>query len=358
MQAMSLTGEAQLALVDHELPLVLWATDSALRLTSLFGTGLPDLPSDPTPFLGQPVDHYFATTGVPHELVARSLAAHRQALAGTSFTYKRELWGQSAVVQVEPLRDVAGRVVGCLGGIIPLTAPVRLLHEVQAARNRLQSLSAQLLQAQEAERRAIARELHDEIGEELTVIQLQLQDLLEGDPAQLPANVEETIATVERVLDQVRDMALDLRPAQLDDLGLAEALRWYLERHAVRAGLKVVLDVPPLIPRPPAQVETTRFRIAQEAVTNILRSAHASHAWVSVTYDADALTLIVRDDGRGFDVGAVRSQLQHGASLGLLNMEERAALLGRRCTIESTVGRGTLVRAWLPLRLPDTEETS
>ena len=228
----------------------------------------------------------------------------------------------------------------------------QLLREVQDGRDRLQTLSTQLLHTQETERRVIARELHDEIGQELTIIQMNLQDLLDADPERLPEQLEDSIAIVERVLAQVRDMALDLRPSQLDDLGLAESLRWYLERQAARAGLDVVFDLPALTLRPPTDVETTCFRIAQEAMTNILRSAHATHVWLTIVVDAEELTLTVRDNGRGFDVAAVRARAMHGSSLGLLSMEERAALIGGRTTIESTPGQGTIVRAWLPLFVP------
>ena len=230
----------------------------------------------------------------------------------------------------------------------------QLLHEVQAGRDRLQTLSTQLLHAQEAERRAIARELHDEIGQELTIIEMSLQELLDSDPARMSEHIAKGIAMVERVLAQVRDMALDLRPSQLDDLGLAEALRWYLERHAARANLDVVFDLQPLVPRPPAEVEVTCFRIAQEAMTNVLRSAQATHVWITLGVDADGVTLMVRDDGRGFDVAAARGRAVHGSSLGLLNMEERAALIGGRATVDSTPGEGTTVRAWLPSRAPDS----
>ena len=345
----SRTRTAPLALIDHHLPLVVWTTDTQLRLTSLSGTGVPDLPSDPTPFLGQPVSAYFASIGTLSSLLCDSQEAHRQALTGKTFAFQRGLGGQTAAIHLAPLSNDAGQIIGCLGLLLLLTAPIRLLHEVQAGRDRLQTLSTQLLHAQDAERRAIARELHDEIGQELTVIQMNLQDLLGVDPARLPEYIEDSIATVERVLAQVRTMALDLRPAQLDDLGLAEALRWYLARHAARGHLEISFELPPLIPRPSADVEATCFRIAQEAMTNILRSAHATHVWLTIGVAADELTLTVRDDGRGFDVEAGRVRAMHGSSLGLLSMEERAALIGGRMTIESTPSHGTTVRAWLPL---------
>ena len=251
------------------------------------------------------------------------------------------------------LRDLAQLVMDELD--LQAQALARAAAE-QAGRDRLQTLATQLLHAQEAERRAIARELHDEIGQELTIMQMGLQDLLDVDPAQLPEHVEESIATIERVLAQVRAMALDLRPSQLDDLGLEESLRWYLERQAARGHLEIVFDLPPLTPRPPADVETTCFRIAQEAMTNILRSAHATHVWMTIARDADGLTLTVRDDGYGFDVAAARARAMHGSSLGLLSMEERAALIGGHTSIESAPGQGTIVRAWLPLRATSAAE--
>ncbi|MEI7768975.1 MAG: GAF domain-containing sensor histidine kinase [Chloroflexales bacterium] len=345
-------NNAKLALIDRQIPLVLWTTDTALCITSIIGSGIADLPRDPAPFLGQPVDQYLAHLGMPRITLQASLDAHRQVLAGTAFAYQRELWGQIATVHIEPLRDDAGQIIGCVGGALPLTAPMRLLHEVQHSRDRLHTLSIQLLHVQEDERRALARELHDQIGQELTIIQMNLQDLLDGDPAQLPELVAASIATVEHVLAQVRDIALNLRPSQLDDLGLAEALRWYSERNAAQGRFALTFDVPALIPRPPVAVETTCFRIAQEAMTNILRSAHAAHVWLTIRLEASALTLTVRDDGRGFDLAAAHARAVGGTSLGLLNIEERAALIGGRATIESTPGQGTTVRAWLPLAPP------
>ena len=354
------TSAAQLALIDRQLPLVVWTTDAALRLTSISGSGVRDLPNDLTPFLGQPVNAYWAATDAARPsstpLGDLVLNRHRQALAGQLVAFERELGGQSYAGQIEPLRDGAGQIIGCLGELLPLTAPIRLLHEVQAGRDRLQMLSTQLLHAQEAERRAIARELHDEIGQELTIIQMNMQDLLDVDPAQLPNQVEDSIATVEHVLAQVRNMALDLRPSQLDDLGLAESLRSYLERQATHGHLAISFDLPALTPRPPADVETTCFRIAQEAMTNILRSAHATQVWITIGVAGDELTLTVRDNGRGFDLAAERARAINGSSLGLLSMEERAALIGGRMTIESTPVHGTTVRAWLPLHAPGAAE--
>jgi signal transduction histidine kinase len=352
------TIKTLLRLIDHHLPLVVWTTNTQLHLTSIHGSGIRDLPLDPGPFIGQPVQVYFARAAWQQPTAqpagSAELEAHRHALSGGVASTRYTIGEQHFASQIEPLYALDGSIIGCLGALIPLTAPTTLLHELQAGRDRLQTLATQLLHTQEAERRAIARELHDEIGQELTIIQMSLQDLVGAESELLPGQVAESIASVERVLEQVRNMALDLRPSQLDDLGLAESLRWYIERQAARGRLQISFDLPILMPRPPAEVETTCFRIAQEAMTNILRSAHATHVWITIGLDADELKLTIRDDGCGFDVAAARERAIHGTSLGLLSMEERATLIGGRATIESTPGQGTTVRAWLPLTVQHT----
>src|SRR5262249_8826985 len=151
------------------------------------------------------------------------------------------------------------------------------------------------------------------------------------------------------LLQQVRALSLDLRPSMLDDLGLAPALRWYLNRQAERAGFVVRFVAEPSEMRYPSEIETTCFRIAQESVTNIVRHAQAQLVLVKLEQSATELCLLIRDDGVGFDVGAARTRARRGASLGLLGMQERALLIGGQITIESGLGRGTEVCARFPL---------
>jgi signal transduction histidine kinase len=228
-------------------------------------------------------------------------------------------------------------------------------HQAEVAREetnrKLQVLSRRLVETQETERRHIARELHDEIGQTLTLAQLNLQAVL-GQPEVAAARprLQECLAAVERVLEQVHDISLNLRPSLLDDLGLEPALRWYTNRQAELIGLKAEFVAAPLSRRLDPRLETECFRIAQEALTNVVRHARAKSVKVTLKQRQDRLELRVRDDGVGFDVPAGRERAVRGSSLGLLSMEERAALLGGGFEIKSTPGHGTEIHAWLPLR--------
>jgi signal transduction histidine kinase len=135
----------------------------------------------------------------------------------------------------------------------------------------------------------------------------------------------------------------------LDEYGLEASLRWYVEREARRAGLAFRLALAPLEQRPPAAVETTCFRVAQEAFTNVIRHAQARVVAVELSQADGILQLVVSDDGHGFDVPAARNRATHGASQGLLSMQERVALAGGDLEIDSAPGRGTTIRARLPL---------
>jgi signal transduction histidine kinase len=224
--------------------------------------------------------------------------------------------------------------------------------ERQGAKHKLQIVSHRLVEVQETERRNIARELHDEIGQSLTVAEMNLQAALQQTPgkAGLTRRLEDSIQAVERVLEQVQDLSLNLRPSMLDDLGLEPALRWYTNRQASLAGLSVNFKADPLEYRIDPVIETECFRVGQEALTNVVRHARASELWVELRKRNGQLQLSVRDNGVGFDVANVRDKAVRGASLGLLSMEERASLAGGGLEFHSSPGQGTEVRAWFPLK--------
>jgi len=241
------------------------------------------------------------------------------------------------------------RVVQC--NIRDITQRRRAEEKLKEYSRKLQVLSRRLVAAQETERRNIARELHDEIGQALTVIQLNLQTmLLSPGAAALSPRLRDSLGVVDRVQQQVHDISLNLRPLILDDLGLEPALRWFTHKQAAMVGLKAQFDADPLKHRLNLVVETECFRVAQEALTNVMRHARAKTVSVELRKAAGQLHLYVRDDGLGFDVGAIREQALRGASLGLLSMEERAALAGGGLELKSTPGKGTEVHAWFPLK--------
>jgi len=246
------------------------------------------------------------------------------------------IFGRATVV-----RDQSGRPIRSYGTNADITERKHAEQELGRRTQQLEALSRKLIQAQEAERRAVARELHDDFGQVLTALKLNLQRRDRDD--------SESIALVDGAIARMRDLAQDLRPPLLDEQGLEPSLRWYVEREATRAGLAFRLALTHLEQRPPAAVETTCFRVAQEALTNVIRHAQAQVVEVELGPSAGMLQLVVRDDGRGFDVPAARLRAAHGGSQGLLSMQERVALAGGELEIDSAPGAGTSVRARLPL---------
>src|SRR5919108_465147 len=237
--------------------------------------------------------------------------------------------------RVTVVRDESGRLIRTYGTNADITERKRVEEELARRTQQLEALSRRLIEAQEAERRAVARELHDDFGQVLTALKLNLQRR-ERDDA-------ESIALVDGAIARMRDLAQDLRPPLLDELGLEASLRWYVEREAARGGLEARLSLAPPSTRPPAAIETTCFRVAQEALTNVIRHAQAHVVEVELGSAAGMLQLVVRDDGQGFDVAAARLRAAHGGSQGLLSMQERVALAGADLEIQAAPARGTAI---------------
>ncbi|HKC24416.1 MAG TPA: ATP-binding protein, partial [Thermoanaerobaculia bacterium] len=229
----------------------------------------------------------------------------------------------------------------------PVIARGRVVERLTAAQRRLAQLSRRLLNAQEEERRRVARELHDELGQVLTAVKINLESL-QGSGTLSASDLRDAVKSVDEAVTSVHELALELRPSILDDLGLSAALRWQLDRRARQAGVVPHIQIGE-IPRLPAEVETASFRVAQEALTNVLRHARAKAVWLEAGLRDGALELSVSDDGVGFDVEAARERASSGASMGLLSMEERVSLLGGSFEILSSSGRGSSVRARFPL---------
>jgi signal transduction histidine kinase len=229
----------------------------------------------------------------------------------------------------------------------------RLYVEAQTTGGRLQVLSLRLLEVQEAERRHLARELHDEVGQMLTAVKINLQ-MLRGIPPtdSSSTRLDDSLEMVDRLLQGVRQMSLDLRPSMLDDLGLAAALRWYVTTQAQRAGLTAEIVTGDLPEDLSTSAATTCYRVVQEAVTNVVRHAGATRLTLTLAGAESGLEVSICDDGCGFDVAPARRQALHGDSMGLFGLEERVQLAGGRSAIESVLGQGTTVRAWLPLATP------
>lgn len=222
--------------------------------------------------------------------------------------------------------------------------------ELVSATQRARVLAQRLYEVQEAERRQLAQDLHDEIGQALTALKLNLQQV-ERECVGSAAGVElqESIGISDQLLARVRSLALDLRPSLLDDLGLVPALRWYAARQAERLGWELRLDVPESLPALPAPRSIACFRVVQEALTNVARHAMATAVSVALVVEEGQVRVAVQDDGCGFDLDAMRASAQQGRSMGLLGMEERISLAGGTLTVKSAAGRGTRVAFSMPV---------
>jgi PAS domain S-box-containing protein len=249
--------------------------------------------------------------------------------------------------------EVCGKGIPYHGRTVRVTA-VRDISErkrseakLQEYAQRLQALSRRLLEVQEVERRHLARELHDEIGQVLTGLKLTLEMGTRLQAGELHASLIAAQALVRDLTTRVRDLSLRLRPTMLDDLGLRPALLWHFERYTAQTKVHVVFEQHGLDRRFPPEVETAAYRIVQEALTNVARHAGAHEVTVRIWLDQDLLCLQVEDGGRGLDPDAVRAA---GTTGGLSGMQERAELLGGRLTVDSGHGTGTRVTAELPVR--------
>jgi len=235
-------------------------------------------------------------------------------------------------------------LAGGIGIYATLAYTIRIFAEIYRRKGReLERLSARLLSAQEEERRRIARRLHDELGQALTVAIMDLKLVERDAPAELGERLREGKRLLEEAIADCRELSHGLRPPLLDELGLAEALRALVERFAATENLEIELEVEELGRLRP-EVESLIYGAAQEALTNAARHAEAGRVDVRLIRIGDHLRLEVADDGRGFD------PRRAGSGLGLRGMEERAMLAGGRLRIESRPGEGTRLVLEVPLR--------
>lgn len=217
----------------------------------------------------------------------------------------------------------------------------------------LERLSAKVFEMQEATCRKISFELHDEIGQALTAATLNLAAMKKliksGGGANLTGLLTDTEEIVNRLYEQAHDLSVNLWPPMLRDFGLGPTLRWYLSRVGEKVDIPLILDAPDFSERPPEEIEAAVYRLAQEALNNILKHARATRVTVSLALRSDGMIVFkVEDDGVGFEPEEVISGQQMNHKLGLLGMRERIAFLGGRLTLWSSPGQGTLITAEIP----------
>ncbi|HKY44942.1 MAG TPA: PAS domain S-box protein, partial [Pyrinomonadaceae bacterium] len=248
--------------------------------------------------------------------------------------------------------EVSSRAIYENGVLVGVQGMARDITERKWAQDALQMFSRQLIEAQEDERRRIARELHDQIGQVLTAVKMNLYTVQQVCiSTETRSYLRDNIEAVDEALRLVRDLSVDLRPPILDDLGLATALRWYVDRYTRRTGLKVevLIELPDENERFSRELETACFRIAQEALTNVVRHANAHQVLVQLEKEGSVLFLTIKDDGVGFDLDSVRHREPRATTLGLCSMHERAHAAGGVIDLDSKPWQGTEVRCKVPL---------
>jgi signal transduction histidine kinase len=245
------------------------------------------------------------------------------------------------------VRDDSGRPVRAYGTNLDITTRKRVEEKLRESADHLQHLSRRLLEVQEMERRHLARELHDEVGQMLTglMLVLKLHDEMSIDTVK--TRFEQARSIVAELLERVRGLSFDLRPAALDQLGLLPALLALFERYTAQTGVLVNFRHNGLDQHFAPEVETTAYRTVQEALTNVVRHAGVAGVTVRVWASAEMLNLQIEDQGRGFDSEVALAIPRSG---GLAGMQERVLLLDGHLTIESRPGAGAHITAELPLR--------
>lgn len=288
---------------------------------------------------------------MPKELAEACRKSDEEALRSEDSVESEESIGDRVFhVVKQKVIDEKGEIIGIAAIIRDITTRRHTERELTEAKERFETLSGSLLRIMEDQRRHIARELHDEIGQQLTVLRINLQNARQlSNSRECLKPLNETMAIVDNLLHLVRNLSLELRPSILDDLGLVPALRWYVKRLEQEAGGLIDFVADSRYHRFPPDIENACFRVAQEALTNAIRHSRAQKVVIELRQTEKDLQLTIFDDGHGFDVQSALKQAKMGSSFGLLGMQERIFLTGGTIKIESTPGKGTTIKACFPL---------
>jgi two-component system sensor histidine kinase UhpB len=233
-----------------------------------------------------------------------------------------------------------------------------LITQLESSNQQLRLLSERAINAQEEERKRIARSLHDDTGQSLSTLIINLERLenhLPEDQTELLTRLQSIRQMAKDSLECLRSIIYDLRPAILDDLGLLPAIRWYVRTNLEQAGIQVELEFPNELPDLPQSLATTLFRITQESVNNIIRHSQAQKACLTLGVQEGAVTLQIQDDGLGFDPARISQEAIHLQHWGLIGIQERIELVGGKLGLTSDPTHGTAITITVPLLKADAQ---
>jgi len=341
-------GEATLASAKSRLremllrlPVLVWTTNKELQFTSAEGSGYRFFNMLPDQILGKSLYEYFEV----NDPEFYPIKMHQRVLRGESVRYDFEWMGHIFDTTLTPLYNDGGQIDGVLGMAINVTEQRKSESALRESEARLRELTLHMTRIAEEERKTLARELHDRVGQSLSAVNINLNIIKNALPGIRDEDLEkrllDTMDLVREVTAGIRNVMCDLRPEVLDDYGLVPALRWYGEQFSKRTGLEVEVmgheDIGGFDP----ELETTLFRIFQEAMTNVAKHAGARKIRVGAERDGETFRMSISDDGQGFEEEKIRKV--GGPTYGLLGMRERARAIGARIQIESSPGKGTRV---------------
>jgi len=293
------------------------------------------------------IDNVHELKGVPYAHFFQDESIQSMAIAG--IVHQQDSLGVLVAIFMKPHMLLQNADLELIKGLADQAAVAitnaSLFKQVRVGREYQRKLAKNIVDVQEEERRHIARELHDHLGQVLTGLQFMLENAKNQSGDKQRSSIEEVQKTVSEVIGQVREMSLNLRPGMLDDMGLLPTLQWHIERFTSQTGIHVNFKSGNFEDRFPPEIETTAYRIIQEALTNVARHAQVKEVFVGLVIQDEALWIEILDQGKGFDPSLDTAK----PTSGLSGMRERASLAGGYIVVESFINQGTQIVTALPL---------
>ena len=347
-------SESRFRQLYDDAPVGYYELDSEGRIMQVNHTALALLGYAPQEIIGQPVWEFVEEKDVSRQEFHDKITGVLSPPPAFERTFRRkDETGFPALVQNRLIRDVEGRISGIRSTILDITERKQMVETLRESEKRLRFLSSQILSAQENERKRIARELHDGLGQILTAVKFKIEETLRnrgGHPFEADLrSLEPLVPMLQEGIEEARRIGMDLRPSILDDLGILATLGWFCrEFQKIYSGISLEKQIDIQETDVPDPLKTTIYRVLQEAMHNIAKHSNADLVSIRLGRTGEGIELLVRDNGRGFNLEETLSSENSRKGLGLTSMRERTELSSGHFTIESTLGGGTTIRASWP----------